>query len=128
MSESLWLHDMRLLGDLSTKTAQLLIIVSDGRGLFVEGKDRVTSAVKAARNANIFIIFIILDSPTSKDSILNIKVPIFTDPKEMPKMISYMEQFPFPFYIILRDVNTLPETLSDALRQWFELVTTSEHV
>ncbi|XP_069830836.1 midasin-like isoform X3 [Dendropsophus ebraccatus] len=110
------------------ETAQLLIIVSDGRGLFVEGKDRVTRAVKAARNANIFIIFIILDNPTSKDSILDIKVPIFTDPKEMPKMISYMEQFPFPFYIILRDVNTLPETLSDALRQWFELVTTSEHV
>ncbi|KAM3931945.1 midasin [Leptodactylus fuscus] len=109
------------------ETAQLLIIVSDGRGLFVEGKDRVTRAVKAARNANIFIIFIILDNPTSKDSILDIKVPIFTDPKEMPKMISYMEQFPFPFYIILRDVNTLPETLSDALRQWFELVTTSEH-
>ncbi|XP_071998055.1 midasin isoform X2 [Engystomops pustulosus] len=110
------------------ETAQLLLIVSDGRGLFVEGKDRVTRAVKAARNANIFIIFIILDNPTSKDSILDIKVPIFTDPKEMPKMISYMEQFPFPFYIILRDVNTLPETLSDALRQWFELVTTSEHM
>ncbi|XP_040284697.1 midasin isoform X1 [Bufo bufo] len=110
------------------ETAQLLIIVSDGRGLFVEGKDRVTRAVKAARNSNIFIIFIILDNPTSKDSILDIKVPIFTDPKEMPKMISYMEQFPFPFYIILRDVNTLPETLGDALRQWFELVTTSEHV
>ncbi|XP_066464567.1 midasin isoform X2 [Eleutherodactylus coqui] len=108
--------------------AQLLLIVSDGRGLFVEGKDRVTRAVKAARNANIFIIFIILDNPTSKDSILDIKVPIFTDPKEMPKMISYMEQFPFPFYIILRDVNTLPETLSDALRQWFELVTISELV
>nr|DBA26506.1 TPA: hypothetical protein GDO54_010752 [Pyxicephalus adspersus] len=110
------------------ETSQLLIIVSDGRGIFVEGKDRVTNAVQAARNANIFIIFLILDNPTSKDSILDIKVPIFTNPKEMPKMISYMEQFPFPFYIILRDVNALPETLSDALRQWFELVTTSEHL
>ncbi|XP_053314521.1 midasin [Spea bombifrons] len=108
--------------------AQLLIIVSDGRGLFVEGKDRVTSAVQSVRNARIFTIFIILDNPTSKDSILDIKVPIFTEPKGMPKMISYMEQFPFPFYIILRDVNALPETLSDALRQWFELVTASDHV
>ncbi|KAE8602908.1 hypothetical protein XENTR_v10014171 [Xenopus tropicalis] len=110
------------------ETAQLLLIVSDGRGLFVEGKDRVTSAVQAARNANIFIIFIILDNPTSKDSVMDIKVPIFTEAGAMPKMISYMEQFPFPFYIILRDVNALPETLSDALRQWFELVTTSENV
>lgn len=39
---------------------------------------------------------------------------------------SYMEMFPFPFYIILRDINTLPQILSDALRQWFELVTSSD--
>lgn len=45
----------------------------------------------------------------------------------MPEIRSYMEEFPFPFYIILRDVNALPETLSDALRQWFELVTASDH-
>jgi midasin len=36
---------------------------------------------------------------------------------------SYMEHFPFQHYIVLRDVETLPHTLSDALRQWFELVT-----
>ncbi|KAM8954164.1 midasin [Pelodytes ibericus] len=111
----------------SPETAQLLIIVSDGRVMFGEGKDRITNAVQAVRDAGIFTIFIILDNPTSKDSILDIKVPIFSEPKQMPKIISYMELFPFPFYIILRDVNALPETLSDALRQWFELVTTSEH-
>jgi len=36
---------------------------------------------------------------------------------------SYMGDFPFPFYVIIRDVNALPDTLSEALRQWFELVT-----
>lgn len=35
---------------------------------------------------------------------------------------SYMDNFPFPFYMILRDINTLPGVLSDALRQWFEVV------
>ncbi|XP_037374649.1 midasin [Talpa occidentalis] len=107
--------------------AQLLLVVSDGRGLFLEGKDRVLAAVQAARNANIFVIFVVLDNPSSRDSILDIKVPIFKGPGEMPEIRSYMEEFPFPFYIILRDVNALPETLSDALRQWFELVTASEH-
>lgn len=63
-----------------------------------------------------------------QDSILDIKVPIFKGPGEMPEIRSYMEEFPFPFYIILRDVNALPETLSDALRQWFELVTASDHL
>lgn len=136
----------------STETAQLLLIVSDGRGMFVEGKDRVTAAVRAARSANVFIIFVVLDSPNSRvseekrakvktcrkermssearfvlqDSVLDIKVPIFKSPGEMPEIRSYMDEFPFPFYVILRDVNALPETLSDALRQWFELVTASD--
>lgn len=63
-----------------------------------------------------------------QDSILDIKVPIFKAPGELPEIRSYMEEFPFPFYMILRDVNALPETLSDALRQWFELVTASDTV
>nr|XP_036870003.1 midasin [Manis javanica] len=113
--------------NISPETAQLLLVVSDGRGLFLEGKDRVLAAVQAARNANIFVIFVVLDNPSSRDSILDIKVPIFKGPGEMPEIRSYMEEFPFPFYIILRDVNALPETLSDALRQWFELVTASDH-
>lgn len=117
----------KLSQNVSPETAQLLLIVSDGRGLFLEGKDRVLAAVQAAQNANIFVIFVVLDNPNSRDSILDIKVPIFKGPGEMPEIRSYMEEFPFPFYIILRDVNALPETLSDALRQWFELVTASDH-
>ncbi|XP_064216909.1 midasin isoform X1 [Aotus nancymaae] len=113
--------------NISPETAQLLLVVSDGRGLFLEGKERVLAAVQAARNANIFVIFVVLDNPSSRDSILDIKVPIFKGPGEMPEIRSYMEEFPFPYYIILRDVNALPETLSDALRQWFELVTASDH-
>uniref|UniRef100_A0AAV2K5U9 VWFA domain-containing protein n=1 Tax=Knipowitschia caucasica TaxID=637954 RepID=A0AAV2K5U9_KNICA len=112
----------------STKsdTAQLLLVVSDGRGLFLEGKERVSAAVRAARSANIFIIFVVLDNPNSRDSILDIKVPIFGGVGEMPEIRSYMDEFPFPFYVVLRDVNVLPETLSDALRQWFELVTAAQ--
>ncbi|XP_077160450.1 midasin isoform X2 [Paroedura picta] len=112
--------------NMNPETAQLLLIVSDGRGLFLEGKERVTAAVQSVQNANIFVIFVVLDNPNSRDSILDIKVPVFKGPGELPEIRSYMEEFPFPFYIILRDVNALPETLSDALRQWFELVTTSE--
>uniref|UniRef100_A0A671LK54 Midasin n=1 Tax=Sinocyclocheilus anshuiensis TaxID=1608454 RepID=A0A671LK54_9TELE len=108
------------------ETSQLLLIVSDGRGLFLEGKERVAAAVQAARSANIFVIFVVLDNPNSRDSILDIKVPIFKGPGELPEIRSYMEEFPFPFYIILRNVNALPETLSDALRQWFELVTATD--
>uniref|UniRef100_A0A665VA47 Midasin n=1 Tax=Echeneis naucrates TaxID=173247 RepID=A0A665VA47_ECHNA len=113
-------------GSINSETAQLLVIVSDGRGLFLEGKERVRAAVRATRSANVFVIFVVLDNPNSRDSILDIKVPIFKGPGELPEIRSYMEEFPFPFYIILRDVNALPETLSDALRQWFELVTAAD--
>lgn len=65
-------------------------------------------------------------SSVLQDSILDIKVPIFKGPGELPEIRSYMDEFPFPFYVILRDVNALPETLSDALRQWFELVTAAD--
>ena len=78
--------------------------------------------MRAARDANVFLVFVILDNPVNRDSVLDIKVPIFR-PGKLPEIKSYMEQFPFPFYVILRDINALPVTLSDALRQWFELVT-----
>ncbi|NXJ64381.1 MDN1 protein, partial [Rostratula benghalensis] len=125
-SANMFAAAQQLSQNINPETAQLLLIVSDGRGLFLEGKERVTAAVQAAQNANIFVIFVVLDNPNSRDSILDIKVPIFKGPGELPEIRSYMEEFPFPFYMILRDVNALPETLSDALRQWFELVTASE--
>ncbi|KAM6126972.1 midasin isoform 3-T3 [Pterocles gutturalis] len=125
-SANMFAAAQQLSQNINLETAQLLLIVSDGRGLFLEGKERVTAAVQAARNANIFVIFVVLDNPNSRDSILDIKVPIFKGPGELPEIRSYMEEFPFPFYMILRDVNALPETLSDALRQWFELVTASD--
>jgi midasin len=33
-----------------------------------------------------------------------------------------MENFPFPFYIVLRDVNNLTLVMIEALKQWFDLV------
>ncbi|XP_033116850.1 midasin-like [Anneissia japonica] len=115
----------RLRGTASS-TSQLLLVISDGRGLFLEGMETVRSAVRQARDANIFLVFVILDNPNNKDSILDIRVPVFKGPGEMPEIRSYMEHFPFPFYIVLRNISALPETLSDALRQWFELVTAGE--
>jgi midasin len=47
-------------------TAQLLLIVSDGRGLFMEGMETVKSAVRQARESNIFLVFVIIDNPVAK--------------------------------------------------------------
>lgn len=102
--------------------AKLLIIISDGRGIFSEGETYVRQAVRTAKLSNVFMIFVIIDNPQNKNSILDIRTPIFKDGK-IEEIKSYMDTFPFPFYIILRDINSLPNVLSDALRQWFEIVT-----
>lgn len=48
------------------ETSQLLLIMSDGRGLFLEGKEVVQQAVRKAREANIFLVFVIIDNPENK--------------------------------------------------------------
>lgn len=112
-----------------SSTAQLMLIVSDGRGLFSDGFDCVLQAIRRAKQAGLFMVFVILDNPEGKDSILDIRMPIF-DPSsgKLAGMKSYLDMFPFPFYVILRDIKTLPVVLSDALRQWFELVTSSPSI
>ncbi|XP_010150908.1 PREDICTED: midasin, partial [Eurypyga helias] len=65
-SANMFAAAQQLSQNINPETAQLLLIVSDGRGLFLEGKERVTAAVQAAQNANIFVIFVVLDNPNSR--------------------------------------------------------------
>lgn len=52
-------------------------------------------------------------------SLLDMQSVKFVDGK--PVFERYMDTFPFPYYIVLRDIAALPATLADLLRQWFEL-------
>ncbi|XP_059060931.1 midasin [Achroia grisella] len=102
--------------------AKLLVIVSDGRGIFSEGETRVLQAVRRARQQGIFLVYVIIDNPDNKDSIMDIRRPLI-DPvtNSLGGFVPYLDTFPFPFYLILRDMSALPTVLGDALRQWFEL-------
>merc|ERR1719150_879158 len=46
--------------------SQLLVVVSDGRGIFHEGKDKVNQAVMRARQAGYFCLFLIVENPENK--------------------------------------------------------------
>jgi len=50
----------------SSDNAKLLIVLSDGRGIFSEGTEKVNCAVRRARLVNIFLVFIIVDNPINK--------------------------------------------------------------
>ncbi|KAK3230550.1 hypothetical protein Dsin_002431 [Dipteronia sinensis] len=34
----------------------------------------------------------------------------------------YLDSFPFPYYIVLMNIEALPRTLADLLRQWYKLM------
>lgn len=53
-------------------------------------------------------------------SILEMQLVEFKGGKVLRK--GYMEEFPFPYYLIVRDMERLPEIIADSMRQWFELL------
>jgi len=103
----------------TTDHLQIVFIISDGRVLEsdIEG---LKFALREAATSHVFIVFIIIDNPTSRDSILDIQV-YNRGPDGKIFFTPYIDNFPFPYYVILKDITNLPETLADALRQWFEL-------
>lgn len=50
--------------------AKLLVIVSDGRGIFSEGETKVIQAVRRARQLGIFLVYVIIDNPDNKVSMI----------------------------------------------------------
>ena len=36
--------------------------------------------------------------------------------------VSYLDDYPFPYYIIVDNAEEVPEVISDALRQWFQMI------
>jgi midasin len=98
---------------------QLTFIISDGRLL---EREEIVKLVREANAKRQLIVFILIDSQNSQDSVLELKT--ITYPNNKLTIQNYIDQFPFPYYIILRNIQTLPEILADALRQWFELMQT----
>ena len=97
---------------------QLVFVVSDG--LFEKGsRARLRALHRELCERGALLVLLLLDRP-GKDSILQSKQVSFVGGK--PTTSNYLDDYPFPFYIILEDIHTLPEVLADALRQWYEVM------
>lgn len=93
---------------------QLVIMLADGR--FHE-KDALHRAVRyAMERSEALYAFIVLDNP--ENSILETQTVSFQAGK--PVFTGYMDDFPFPLYVVLQDIHSLPHTLADLLRQWMQ--------
>ncbi|KAG0336802.1 hypothetical protein BG004_007894 [Podila humilis] len=100
---------------------QLEIIISDG---ICENHDTLKALVRQAAENQIMLIFIILDNKPDKESIMKMTTASFktVDGKMKLALDPYLNTFPFDYYVVLQNINSLPETLADALRQYFSFV------
>ncbi|KAK2975328.1 hypothetical protein RJ640_013841 [Escallonia rubra] len=90
---------------------QLVLIIADG--LFHEKKENLKRCVRDILSKKRMVAFLLLDSP--EKSIVDLEEVIFQGGKvKFPK---YMDSFPFPFYAVVRNIEALPRTLADLLRQ-----------
>ncbi|XP_020701231.1 midasin isoform X3 [Dendrobium catenatum] len=94
---------------------QLILIIADGK--FHE-KENLRRCVRNVLNRKRMIAFILLDSP--QESITDLMEACFEGQTLTFK--KYLNAFPFPYYIVLKNIEALPRTLADLLRQWFELM------
>ncbi|OMJ26744.1 Midasin [Smittium culicis] len=114
---------------------KLMIIMSDG---ICQNHNDLRQLVRNAADNRIMIVFVVLDrsgttNSKSKNIPENKNSNSITEIKQVQyvtnsigklelQMTKYLDTFPFDFYVVLRDINGLPEVLSDALRQFFALV------
>jgi midasin len=100
---------------------QLEIIISDG---ICNDHEKLKSMLRRAEEQRIMVVFVIIDSiQTAKKgqgSILSMKRAEFTSGEL--QLERYLDSFPFQYYVVLRDVEALPEVLSDTLKQFFERI------
>ncbi|MCO5569159.1 hypothetical protein L7F22_022869 [Adiantum nelumboides] len=94
---------------------QLILIIADGR--FHE-KETLRRCIREAVSRGQLLAFIVLDS--TRESIMDVQSVSFSG--GAPTFSKYIDTFPFPYYILLKNIEELPQTLVDLLRQWFEMV------
>ncbi|KAI9030532.1 hypothetical protein DFJ74DRAFT_473623 [Hyaloraphidium curvatum] len=97
---------------------QLLIVVSDG---IYEDHPAVRSLVQQAAERKVLALFVVIDNRLEKDSVLSMTNVSYSyvDGKPAIKFNRYMDTFPAEYYVVLRDIESLPSVLSSALRQFF---------
>jgi midasin len=116
---------------------QLEIIISDG---LCQDHDRLRTLLRKAEEQRVMIVFIIVDSlhcgtatgpsssqTTAPSSILNMDKAEYkiVDGRMELQLHKYLDSFPFEYYVILRDVEALPDVLAGTLKQFFERISES---
>lgn len=116
---------------------QMEIIISDG---ICQDHEKLRTILRRAEEQRVMVVFIILDSlhsataPSSsasaasraanQNSVLSMNQVAYKNVNgRMELTVSrYLDSFPFEYYVVVRDVEALPEVLSGTLKQFFERI------
>ncbi|KAH8108661.1 hypothetical protein DFH11DRAFT_1631589 [Phellopilus nigrolimitatus] len=115
---------------------QLQIIISDG---ICQDHEELRAIMRKAEEEHILIVFIVIDAHSdpqngpdsevsrSQNSILHMNQAMYrtVNGRLELHMQRYLDSFPFEFFVILKNVEALPDVLADTLRQFFERITAS---
>ncbi|GLB38607.1 putative P-loop containing nucleoside triphosphate hydrolase protein [Lyophyllum shimeji] len=116
---------------------QLQFIISDG---MCQDHERLRTVLRKAEEQRVMIVFVIVDSLHTKagngsgsdaaqsgahqGSILTMDKAEFknVDGRMELQLQKYLDSFPFEYYVVLRNVEALPEVLASTLKQFFERI------
>ncbi|KAI9911746.1 hypothetical protein PsorP6_009691 [Peronosclerospora sorghi] len=113
-------------GSSSVEYTQIVFLISDGR-FDSDGRVRIRKLIETALERQQLIVLLVVDqgaaesqSNLQQTSILDTQSVTFE--KGKVRMVPYLLDYPFPYYVLLPSSAMLPEILSDSLRQWFEML------
>lgn len=100
-------------------TWRLNLIVSDG---IFQDFDRIAALNNACLEERIINVFVIVDGQSKILEMSQVEYVKGESGETKVRMTKYLEKFPFEFYVVVKHLEQLPAVLSDALRQWFEVL------
>ena len=107
----------------NSETLQLCFIISDAR-IDSDNRSKLSQIMRTMAEQHILAVLVVIDcTEDSANSIFNTRIVEFTPTGVITSQ--YLENFPFPYYIVIQNMDSLPEVLSAALKQWFEVVSSS---
>ncbi|KAG6810904.1 hypothetical protein H0H92_009865 [Tricholoma furcatifolium] len=116
---------------------QLQFIISDG---MCQDHERLRTVLRKAEEQRVMVVFVIIDSlhtmvgnvtggkgtqgGSHQGSILTMDKAEFknVDGRMELQLQKYLDSFPFEYYVVLRNVEALPEVLASTLKQFFERI------
>ena len=107
--------------------AQLVVVVGDGR--FHEKAGLRAAAASLAARPGVLLVYVALDSASGGEggpgasraptSLADLRTISFS-PDGAPRATPYLDDFPFPHYVVLRRAAGLPAALGGVVRAWLE--------